>query len=76
MIKIFYKCKCMQDQAALDVPERPIGGAIEVWMAVVQQAISIDHNNRNPQCRATTLEYAKIPLDDNAPQLGTRAKLN
>lgn len=76
MLEIFYKCTCMDAEAALSVPCRRPDEDIRDWIAKVQGAIGTHHWTAHPDCRATTMEYAKIPAPENAPYLGAKGKLN
>jgi hypothetical protein len=49
---------------------------ILAWMHKVGIAISADHQIRNPICKATSMEYAKIPTPENAPYIGAKGKLD
>ena len=76
MIDIRYKCKCMAGEATVQVLERPTGSDLLLWMGVVQATIGMDHGARNPKCRSETMEYAKIPVDENAGGIGEKPQLN
>lgn len=65
---VHYKCRCIPRETTIMVPDRRPGGAIEDWMNVVQHCIGMDHKALSPLCRATEMEYCKIPLaDENSP---------
>lgn len=65
MIRIKYKCVCMQDPGSFEVRERreteDICGYVQY---VVTPALHVDHRTRNPVCQSEKCEYIKIP----APQ--------
>lgn len=75
-MEIFYKCVCMKEETKCTVPLRQEGEDIGKWMHKVGIAISADHQIRIPICNATAMEYAKIPLPENAPFIGAKGKLN
>lgn len=64
---IQYKCTCMPTEVDLRVPERKTGEDIKSFMDNMSVAISKDHSTRSPLCTRTTMEYAKVPMDDNKP---------
>lgn len=72
-IVLFYKCHCMQDQVTLTVRQRVAYENVVDWIEeVVRPALTEDHGKRSPLCFAGTVEYLKIPVDDNQP-VGNRA---
>lgn len=60
--EIRYKCSCIPKEASINVPARDSVEDIMDFMHRVQAALGSDHRRRSPQCRSTTMEYAKIPL--------------
>lgn len=71
MIELRYKCRCMDAEASIQVPERQEAEDIIQWMnLVVQAAIYLDHRRRSPSCKTTEMEYAKLPMPENAPFIG------
>ncbi|MEK7705892.1 MAG: hypothetical protein AAB426_13100 [Myxococcota bacterium] len=62
--EIFYKCGCTPAEVSLFVPARAPERDVVDWMRFVQNAIGTDHTARSPDCRATVMEYAKIPIED------------
>ena len=73
---IFYKCKCMREEATVAVPDRRDDEDIGDWMGKVALAIAADHQLRSTLCAATSMEYAKIPLPENALFIGGKPKLD
>lgn len=76
MIRIIYKCRCTPKEVELDVPERPRGSDLMLWMTVVQAHIGMDHGVRSPHCMAEKMEYVKIPVDEHAEGVGEKPQLN
>ena len=76
MIKVAYKCRCMQHEAEVEVPERPPGSDLMIWMGVMRSTLGMDHAYRSPGCIATELEYAKIPVAEGAEGIGEKPRLN
>lgn len=76
-VSIPYKCQCMNEEAVVLVPFRRKDENVIQWMdACVGPALSLDHRFRSPDCRSTKMEYAKIPLPENAPYLGAKPEMN
>jgi hypothetical protein len=75
MLAILYKCKCMAAEASVEVPDRPAGGDLMLWMNVVQGTLGLDHSARSPRCLAAEMEYVKIPVDDGADGIGMKRPL-
>lgn len=73
---ILYKCTCMTAEVSVAVPDRQKDEDIRDWMLKVGIAISADHQIRNPICGATSMEYAKIPMPENAPFIGGKPKMD
>lgn len=61
--EIEYKCSCMSAAASIHVVPRDQAEDIREFMTRVQAALGADHRRRSPFCAATTVEYAKIPVD-------------
>lgn len=76
MMEILYKCKCMPAEVPVAVPEREKGQDLGPWMNKVGVAILADHQLRSPMCGEDKMEYAKIPMPENAPFLGAKPKLD
>jgi hypothetical protein len=75
MIKVIYKCICMVGERTIEVPIRPPGSDLMLWMRVVESVIAMDHAATSPRCSADTMEYAKIPLADGAEGVGEQPSL-
>lgn len=76
MINLTYKCACMSCDAIVDVPERPPGSDLMLWMGVVTATIAMDHGTRSPRCRSTAMQYVKTPLVDTDVPIGERPVTN
>ena len=75
-MNVTYKCRCMPAERTIPVTTRVEGGGIGEWMeAVVVPAVSYDHRNRNPLCRATALEYLRMPVEEGS-EIGTQPTRN
>lgn len=70
-MQIHYKCRCQANEQTIVVPDRPADTDIEPWMNIVQACIGYHHSVTAPRCAFTAMEYAKIPYDEHAPQIGT-----
>lgn len=70
LLKVFYKCSCMQDEGSFQMQERGPRESIQVFMVRLTEQLSIDHRMRNAACRAVKVEYVKIPVaaDKNVGQ--------
>lgn len=76
-MKILWKCRCMQDQAEVEVAERLPDQDIVHWVEqTVAAAVTRAHASLSPVCRATRMEFVKIPAPENAPFLGAAPKLD
>lgn len=76
-VPVIYKCKCMKEEATVNVPFRRADEDIGKWVqGTMGMAIYLDHRTRSPNCRMTAMEYAKLPVPDNAPYLGGEPKVN
>lgn len=76
MIAIFYKCRCMKEEATVEMVHRKSGEDVVDWMRKVQEVVGADHFKRSPLCMATKMEYAKIPAPENAPFIGGKPVVN
>lgn len=67
----------MTSEARVNVRERTADEDVVDWVEnVMGEAISKDHFARSPLCRATQMEYAKIPAPENASFIGGKPKLD
>lgn len=72
MIRILYRCACMQDHGSFDVRERRKNEDAGDWMQlVVRPTLAADHAARNALCQSRTVEEVKIPVDEGTP-IGNR----
>ncbi len=58
--EVIYKCRCMKEEAKLEIPARRDDEEIGSWMNILQAALTVDHRKRSPLCVRTAMEYAKI----------------
>ena len=75
-MKVIYKCSCMPEEVEILVTDRHPDGDILPWMHLVQVAIGTDHEARSPKCKAATMEYAKIPVEDKDLPIGVAKPRN
>lgn len=76
-VVVRYKCRCMTEEASVDVRYRGEHEDVKDWIVVVMSAALIeDHKRRSPLCRSTTMEYVKVPMPENSPMLGGRPVVN
>lgn len=69
-VDVRYKCACMAEEAAIDVPGRRDDELIETWMDVMGAALMLDHRRRSPLCMAKAMQYAKIYVPPHAVMIG------
>lgn len=75
-MQIHYKCRCMKEEATIDVPDRRPGSDLMVWMEAVQHCIYVDHKGLSPLCMTTAMQYAKIPFEEGGEGVGIKATRN
>ena len=77
MLEVHYKCQCMAAEACVRIPYRAEDRDVVEWMEDdVISAVSADHAARSPLCRATAVEYLKVPIPENAPHVGGKPVVN
>ncbi len=64
MTTVMYKCSCMKDEAAFDMPARRFNEDIGDFMDRMTKWLGEDHALRSPFCRATKTEYVKMPVPE------------
>lgn len=63
-MNVIYKCACMEAEVPVFVRDRGEGEDVVHWVEqVIGAALATDHRARSPFCRATAVEYVKIPVD-------------
>lgn len=62
-IELKYKCACMGKEGSFFMRERLNDEDIEDYMNRVIRAVDVAHNNVSPRCRATSVEYLKLPIE-------------
>jgi hypothetical protein len=74
MTTIRYKCSCMQDEAAFDMPARRFNEDTIDFMGRVTKWLSDVHSQRSPFCRTSKCEYVKIPVPEDGRPIGSSPK--
>lgn len=69
VIRVPYKCACMQDEGFFEMEPRWSGEPIEDFMLRLRAALSADHRQRNPLCMSEKLTYLKIPVPKGREQM-------
>lgn len=64
---VTFKCACMMSEGTFDVRHRRTGEDIADWMKEVQRRLGFVHRKRSPLCRAPTVEYVKLEIEDGTP---------
>lgn len=67
MTTMRYKCTCMEEETAFEMPARHFNEDVSDFMERVQKWLGEDHSLRSPFCRATKMEYLKIPAPTDRP---------
>jgi hypothetical protein len=76
-MKLFYKCKCFDEQVEVEVRERLPDEDLLHWVeTVIGMAVDHDHNQRSPSCREKNMEFVKVPMPENAPFLGAKPRMD
>jgi hypothetical protein len=71
-IALTWKCRCMLEEAVVDVRARARGDDIAEWMEeVVTPAISRAHRARSPLCVSPAVEYLKLPVPPGGGPVGS-----
>ncbi len=76
MITVRYKCRCMAMERSLAVVDRGQDEDLMDWMTKVQMALGADHQLISPNCISGTVEYLKIPHDEDNPSVGMKPHLS
>lgn len=61
-LSVIYKCKCMKNEAIVELRERLPSEEMDSYMEHLQMFLSADHANRSPLCAADRMEYVKLPV--------------
>lgn len=71
-MNVAYKCRCMDSEATIAVPDRKPDQDIVNWVEItVAGGMGEDHRRRSPHCQADKVEYAKFEVDPAGGPLGT-----
>lgn len=62
-LELLYKCRCMTEEKSLYMRERKPDEDIINYMEDVQRKVGAEHKKLSPLCRATALEYLKLPVE-------------
>lgn len=76
MMKVLFKCKCITEDASVEVRFREQDEDIADWMHEVQTALGEAHRLMSPRCYETRMEYAKFFAPENAPGIGMKPEFN
>ena len=77
MVEIRYKCKCMREEAIVQVNHRGKNEDILNWMKnVVTKAIFLDHKIQSPYCTAKNTEYVKIHVPPGSEFVGAKESVH
>ena len=69
--RIIYKCTCMAEEIAIDIPGRRPDQEITDWMEhTVKPWLGEDHQLRSPFCQAKAVEYLKLPMPEDGRRVG------
>lgn len=74
MTTICYKCSCLKEEIAFEMPARRFNEDIADFMERVQKWLGEDHNQRSPFCRAGECEYVKIAVPEDGRPIGSSPK--
>lgn len=61
--EIWFKCRCMAQEAVVQVRERGPQEDVSEFMVRVQEALTVRHRELSLLCMSTTMEYAKVPVE-------------
>jgi hypothetical protein len=76
MTTIRYKCSCMKDEVAFDMPARRFNEDLERFMPRMQKWLGEDHAQRSPFCRTSKTEYVKMEMPEGRPIGSSKEDLN
>jgi hypothetical protein len=66
MIEVRYLCRCMVEEAVLQVRPRRKGEDLIEWINEgLGPVLFADHKRRSPQCPSTKTEYCKFEVPEN-----------
>lgn len=67
MTTILYKCSCMKEEGAFEMPARRFSEDTADFMERMQKWLGEDHSHRSPFCRSGTAEYVKMAVPEGRP---------
>lgn len=71
MTTLHYKCTCMKEEVTFEMPARRFNEDVADFMERVQKWLGEDHSQRSPFCRATAVEYLKMPVPEDGRPIGS-----
>jgi hypothetical protein len=60
----------MAKETEISVPDRRPLVDLSIWFPMLQYCVSCDHEMLSPHCKSRTMEYVKLPHDENGQPLG------
>jgi hypothetical protein len=77
VMQIFYKCRCMQEETAINVTDPTPGADLALWCTmVVVPAIGYHHTTNQPTCQETRNEYVRIPIEEEQARVVTLTRMH
>jgi hypothetical protein len=74
LTNVIYKCRCMTEEIAFEMPARRFNEDIADFMERVKRWLGEDHSQRSPFCRETNVEYLKLPVPEDGRGIGSSPK--
>lgn len=71
MTMVRYKCGCMPEEAAFEMPARRFNEDIADFMDRMKKWLGEDHSLRSPFCRSSKTEYVKLPVPEDGRGIGS-----
>lgn len=71
MTTIRYKCSCLSEEVAFDMPARRFNEDISDFMERMKRWLGEDHSQRSPFCRSGKTEYVKLPVPEDGRPIGS-----
>lgn len=71
MTTMRYKCSCMAEEIAFEMPARRFNEDVADFMTRAQKWLGEDHSQRSPFCRSGKVEYLKIPIPEDDRPIGS-----
>ena len=74
IITVPYKCVCMKDEGSFQMQQRDESEDIFAFMERATKALTFAHRKLSPMCNALSVEYIKMPMDDDNGMVGRMKK--